>query len=86
MADLDLDLDSRFTLSGREGLGWMRQEPFDVVVADMRMPEMDGIEFLTQVREISPHTVRMMLTGNTDLGTAIAAVNAGNVFRFLTKP
>jgi response regulator RpfG family c-di-GMP phosphodiesterase len=76
----------RFAASGQEGLGLVRQEPFDVVVADMRMPKMDGIEFLGQAKAIDPDAVRMMLTGNTDLGTAIAAVNDGNVFRFLTKP
>lgn len=60
--------------------------PFAVVVADMRMPGMDGIEFLSHVRSIHPDTVRMMLTGNADLQTAINAVNEGNIFRFLTKP
>ena len=75
-----------FAQSGWQGLELMQQEPFDVVVADMRMPGMDGIEFLTRVKELDTDTVRMMLTGNTDLGTAIAAVNDGNVFRFLTKP
>jgi response regulator RpfG family c-di-GMP phosphodiesterase len=60
--------------------------PFAVVVADMRMPDMNGIEFLTHVRAKHPDTVRMMLTGNADLQTAIDAVNEGNIFRFLTKP
>ncbi len=60
--------------------------PFAVVVADMNMPGMDGATFLACVQQRSPDTVRMMLTGNTDLGTAIAAVNDGNVFRFISKP
>ncbi|RME98915.1 MAG: response regulator [Chloroflexi bacterium] len=60
--------------------------PFAVVVADMRMPGMNGIEFLAHVKEMSPDTVRMMLTGNADMQTAIDAVNEGNIFRFLTKP
>lgn len=59
---------------------------YAVVVSDMRMPEMNGIEFLEKVRERSPNTVRIMLTGNADVDTAIRAVNHGNVFRFLTKP
>ncbi len=59
---------------------------FAVVVSDMRMPGMDGIEFLAKVRQRSRDTVRMMLTGNADLQTAINAVNEGNIFRFLTKP
>jgi signal transduction histidine kinase len=57
-----------------------------VVVADMRMPEMSGIELLTRVRERWPDIRRIMLTGNTDQETAIAAVNNGKVFRFFCKP
>jgi len=60
--------------------------PFAVVVSDMRMPGMDGVEFLARVKDISPDTVRIMLTGNADTSTAIGAVNEGNIFRFLTKP
>jgi response regulator RpfG family c-di-GMP phosphodiesterase len=52
----------------------------------MRMPEMNGVQFLTRVRQASPNTVRMILTGQTDMDAAIAAVNEGNIFRFLTKP
>ena len=59
---------------------------YAVVVSDLRMPVMDGIQFLSKVRDISPDTIRMMLTGNADLDTAIKAVNEGSVFRFLTKP
>ena len=60
--------------------------PYGIVVSDMRMPEMDGIEFLKEVRRMSPDTVRLMLTGNSDQETAARAVNEGNIFRFLTKP
>ena len=60
--------------------------PFAVVISDMRMPEMNGAEFLAQVRQKAPDTVRMLLTGYTDLRAAIDAVNDGNIFRFLTKP
>jgi response regulator RpfG family c-di-GMP phosphodiesterase len=60
--------------------------PFAVVVSDLRMPEMDGIEFLTRVRAVSPDTVRVILTGQADMDAAIAAVNQGNIFQFLTKP
>jgi CheY-like chemotaxis protein len=62
------------------------QGPFEVVISDMRMPGMDGVAFLSRVREIDPTVVRMMLTGNNDVETALAAVNEGNVFRFLVKP
>lgn len=61
-------------------------EPFAVIISDLRMPGMDGIEFLAQVRQIAPNTVRMMLTGNADLQAAMEAVNQSNIFRFLTKP
>jgi sigma-B regulation protein RsbU (phosphoserine phosphatase) len=57
-----------------------------VVVTDYCMPEMNGIEFLSQVRRISPDAVRMLLTGSADLEAAIQAVNQGHIFRFLTKP
>ncbi len=74
-------------LGGEEGLEAIEsQGPFAVVVADMRMPGMDGIQFLAHVKERAPDTVRIMLTGNADLQTAIDAVNEGNIFRFLVKP
>jgi len=63
-----------------------RMGPFAVVVSDMRMPGMNGAEFLAKAREKAPDTVRMLLTGHADLDTAIEAVNQGNIFRFLTKP
>src|SRR5262249_60092556 len=63
-----------------------REEPFAVVVSDMRMPGMDGAAFLTRVREIAPDATRVLLTGQADLDAAIAAVNRANIFRFLTKP
>ncbi|TVR99648.1 MAG: EAL domain-containing protein [Rhodospirillales bacterium] len=73
--------------SGQDGLDLLdRQGPFSVVVSDMQMPGMDGIQFLNQVRQRAPDIVRVMLTGQGDLQTAVAAVNHGQVFRFLTKP
>ena len=60
--------------------------PFSVVVSDMRMPGMNGIEFLKIVKEKSPLTVRIMMTGNSDQQTARTAINDSQVFRFLTKP
>jgi len=74
-------------LGGKEGLEILKDEsPFSVVVSDMRMPEMDGVTFLSQVSEKYPESVRVMLTGNTDQETAIKAVNEGHIFRFINKP
>ncbi|MEI2723401.1 MAG: response regulator [Verrucomicrobiota bacterium] len=60
--------------------------PYAVVVADMQMPGMNGVEFLTRAEAVAPETVRIMLTGNADQKTASDAVNQGHVFRFLNKP
>jgi response regulator RpfG family c-di-GMP phosphodiesterase len=74
-------------LGGAEGLAAVRdQGPYAVIVADMRMPGMNGVELLAKVREIAPDTVRIMLTGNADQQTALEAINEGHIFRFMTKP
>jgi len=74
-------------VGGPAGLEILEKTPdFSVVVSDMRMPVMNGIEFLTRVKETTPDVVRMMLTGNADQETAIRAINHGNIFRFLNKP
>ena len=62
------------------------QGPFAVVLSDLRMPGIDGVRFLEKVKELYPATVRMMFTGHGDLEAAMAAVNEGSVFRFMTKP
>ncbi|MBZ5592152.1 MAG: response regulator [Acidobacteriia bacterium] len=63
-----------------------RDGPFAVIVSDLQMPGMNGLELLGKAREFSPDTVRVMLTGQADLHTAIAAVNQNSIYRFLTKP
>ncbi len=60
--------------------------PYAAVVSDMRMPEMTGVEVLRKVKELSPDSIRIMLSGHADLNAAIGAVNEGSIFRFLTKP
>jgi len=70
-----------------QGLQDLRSSgPYAVVVSDLKMPGMSGIDFLARVREVSQQTVRVMLTGYADVETAVAAVNRGEVFRFHTKP
>jgi len=74
-------------LSGQEAIGILRTlGPYAVVVSDCRMPNMDGIQLLSLVRKLAPNTIRIMLTGNNDLNTAMEAVNQGEIFRFLIKP
>jgi DNA-binding NtrC family response regulator len=60
--------------------------PYAIVISDMFMPGMNGAEFLAQVRQLAPNTVRMLLTGYKDINLAIDAVNEGRIFRYLTKP
>lgn len=62
------------------------QGPFAVMVSDLRMPRMDGVELLRRTRDLAPDTVRVLFTGQLDLDKAIAAVNEGEIFRFLVKP
>ncbi|MCA9279817.1 MAG: response regulator [Phycisphaeraceae bacterium] len=70
-----------------EGLNLIKSKgPFAVILSDMRMPEMNGVEFICAARKLSPDTVCMMLTGNADQQTATDAINEGHVFRFMTKP
>ncbi len=63
-----------------------RQPAVAVVISDMRMPGMDGATFLARARQVTPDAVRMLLTGQADIDAAIAAINEGQIFRFLTKP
>lgn len=73
--------------SGTEGLRLLREAgPFALVVSDMRMPSMNGTQFLMKAREQSPDIVRLVLSGQADLQTTIDAVNQGHIYRFLTKP
>lgn len=74
-------------LGGEEALATIGAGgPYAVVVSDMRMPGMDGVQLLATVKKRAPESVRIMLTGNSDQQTAMEAVNEGSIFRFLTKP
>jgi EAL domain-containing protein (putative c-di-GMP-specific phosphodiesterase class I)/CheY-like chemotaxis protein len=72
--------------SGSEGLQLLAEHTVDVIVSDQRMPEMTGVEFLREVRRLYPDTVRIVLSGYTELQTVTDAVNGGAIYKFLTKP
>ena len=91
LSALERQLHSHFQVhtaqNGTQGLEVLQaQGPFSVIVSDMRMPEMDGAEFLAQAQKIQPFTTRILLTGHADINAAIAAINKGQIFRYLTKP
>lgn len=72
--------------SGAEALALLEQEPVDLVFSDMRMPVMDGVQFLEQVRMRWPVTTRVLLTGYADIKSTVAAINSGEVYRYISKP
>lgn len=72
--------------SGRRGLEILEQETVDVVISDMRMPEMDGAQFLEQVSKRWPEVPRILLTGYSDVSATIAAINRGSISRYISKP
>lgn len=72
--------------SALEALEIVETQNVAVVVSDNEMPGMRGIELLSRIKEVSPHTVKIMMTGSADLSTTLAAINSGEVFRFVLKP
>ena len=72
--------------SGAAGLELMSSESVDLVISDMRMPQMNGAEFLERVQTEHPDVVRILLTGYADLDSTIAAINHGGIYRYLAKP
>lgn len=69
-----------------EGLQIMEQTPVHIVMSDQRMPEMTGVQLLTQIREKYPDTVRLLFTAYADMQAVIDAINEGNIYRYITKP
>ncbi|NVK38952.1 MAG: response regulator [Gammaproteobacteria bacterium] len=72
--------------SGAEALALLQEQTFDVIVSDMRMPEMDGATFLASSLELSPHSRRILLTGYSDQESTVRAINHGQVHQYLNKP
>jgi response regulator RpfG family c-di-GMP phosphodiesterase len=81
-----LGINALIAPSGAAALDLLASHDVDVVVSDMRMPEMSGVAFLKQVAERFPQTIRILLTGYADVASAVAAVNDGQIFRYLNKP
>ncbi|MDH4277731.1 MAG: response regulator [Acidimicrobiia bacterium] len=73
-------------VGGHEGLDMLAQHEYAVVVSDMRMPKMSGEDFLAKAYQEQPDAVQMILSGQANLDSTVAAVNGGNIFRFLIKP
>jgi response regulator RpfG family c-di-GMP phosphodiesterase len=74
------------TESAKQGLQLLETTAVDLVISDMRMPEMDGAEFLAVVRQRWPDTVRLLLTGYADIQSILSAINHGEIYRYITKP
>jgi two-component system response regulator HupR/HoxA len=83
---LDEPYNKLFAMSGREALEILKKEKVHVVVTDIRMPGMDGLELLKIVKEMYPQIVNMVLSGYADLGVILQAIDQGNVFKFILKP
>lgn len=72
--------------TGGGGLQLLAENDVQVVISDQRMPEMSGTDFLKQVKELYPHTIRIILTGYTDVDTISESINQGHIYKFFLKP
>lgn len=74
------------TTDGHKALDFLRKYPMHVIVSDQRMPAMVGVELLRQAKEMQPNSVRILLTGYSDLAAIVGSINDGEVYRFISKP
>ena len=74
------------TTDGNKALEFMKKYQMHVIISDQRMPIMPGVELLRQAREITPASVRILLTGYSDLASIVGSINDGEVYRFISKP
>ena len=83
---IDEPYNTLFAKSGQEALEILQREEVHVIVTDMRMPEVDGLELLETIRKMYPHIVGIVLSGYTEMATLQKAVNQGEIFKFIPKP
>lgn len=83
---LQKDFQVKTALGGDEGLRMVQAHDFDVIMSDQRMPGMTGAQFLAQVKELSPRSMRLLLTGYSDMPSLLHSVNEGEIWRFIQKP
>lgn len=83
---IDEPYECLFATSGKEALEILQTHQVHVICTDMRMPEMNGLELLKIVKERYPQIVRLVLSGYTQVGMLLTAINQGEIFKFITKP
>ncbi len=83
---IDEDYEIETAGSAKEALEKLMTFPADIVLSDNMMPGMNGLEFLEQAKQIYPNTIRILITGRSDVQITIEAINNGEIFRFLLKP
>ena len=71
---------------GEDAIKRAKTSSFDLFLSDFRMPEMNGVELLSTIRELQPDSMRFILSGYTDLDALLGAINKANIFRFISKP
>jgi len=80
------DIKCHFANSGEEALKWIKQFHIDVMVTDIMMPDMNGLELSSRAQEVSPHTMRIILSGSAQVSAIIDAINEGHVYKYIVKP
>jgi DNA-binding NtrC family response regulator len=75
-----------YATSASEALDILKNKDIDVVVSDIMMPDMNGLDLLSKAREIKPETIRIVLSGNSQVDAIISAINEGNIYKYIMKP
>lgn len=83
---IDENIEVLTATSGKAGIDILKENEIAVIISDQKMPEMNGAEFLSKAKEISPDSIRIVLTGYADINAAMDAINKGGAFRYITKP